>query len=874
MRSFLAVATALVLFVSSLAPSSAADDPRTAEVMASLLSPCLPDEAPALKRVAQAGVPPSAIGPGELVTPTPAASPSAGPTLGPLPIIPAGPGVLVPPPLPSSSPQVTPPPLPTPTPTPSASPGPIYLVPATPTPIATPTPVPTAGPIGGSPAPSASPVPTASPAASAPPAPQFTPSTIQRGSPAPAATPSVAPKPAETLSPTDYAILGDRLTGNRNPGQPFDLDGHVNIIYQDGLLVGDHAHYDGVRYIDVTGNTYLRNRIGDSTYTADAIRFDTFTQQTILINGHGTSTEGVEQGKLYFNARELVTEKNGVTHGTRASLTTCANPRSGYHLESKTLEVTPGQRAVLRHVVLFLGPLAILYLPVLIIPLRQESGVGGRRSGFIPLIGYSDAEGFYIKAKIGFGKTPWYYGYYRVEYYTKIGYGLGYVASFRTKKNKRSLDIDVFRLHNRTDNSNTWNANLSDQENFSNNLRATARFSYQADYGPLISLPANLTIALGITKTTTKDTENFSFQRQSTAGVSATNNYGFSDNYTFNSRLSNATTISYTTNNTEFYTGLASTDSTLHFNTDTHLTGNTWDYDLIVDRYDSTVPNGVNKLPELLLRPHGSLLPHFLAFPVTGTFTVGEYSDPVAALATERGEAQINFGPALATTPIGLFNASVNVRQDVYGTGDAKAQIEQQATLTTPIGDHFQNILSYTNQHVNGLGNEPFTFDTIGGAYKNLQEVFKVYNGDTYALTLQTGTAFNMAAQPIQYQLLSRPSPLSTLVIGGAWTPGPGNGFDRTNVQIISPFGRGSDIQFSTFVDWKNKGRLESKTIYYRRIIGDCYEVRVSYNQDLKAVALTLDILAFPSQALNFGLGQSTSIIPQSFATDSFFGAQ
>jgi hypothetical protein len=93
-------------------------------------------------------------------------------------------------------------------------------------------------------------------------------------------------------------------------------------------------------------------------------------------------------------------------------------------------------------------------------------------------------------------------------------------------------------------------------------------------------------------------------------------------------------------------------------------------------------------------------------------------------------------------------------------------------------------------------------------------------------------------------------------------------------VQIISPIGPTSDVQFSTFVDWKNKGRLESKTVYYRKIIGNCYEVRVAYNQDLKSVAVTLDILAFPSEALNFGLGQTTSIVPQSFATDQFFGTQ
>lgn len=127
----------------------------------------------------------------------------------------------------------------------------------------------------------------------------------------------------------------------------------------------------------------------------------------------------------------------------------------------------------------------------------------------------------------------------------------------------------------------------------------------------------------------------------------------------------------------------------------------------------------------------------------------------------------------------------------------------------------------------------------------------------------------------MSYQLLARPSPLSSLVLGGNFTPGSGNGFDRTNVQIIAPLGRGSDIAFSTYVDWKNHMRLESKNIYIRRIIGDCYEVRVSYNQDLKTVAVSLDILAFPSQGLNFGFGgQQSGIIPQSFANSAFFSGQ
>jgi len=119
-----------------------------------------------------------------------------------------------------------------------------------------------------------------------------------------------------------------------------------------------------------------------------------------------------------------------------------------------------------------------------------------------------------------------------------------------------------------------------------------------------------------------------------------------------------------------------------------------------------------------------------------------------------------------------------------------------------------------------------------------------------------------------------RPSPLSSLSLSGNWTPGSGNGFDRTDVQIITPFGRTSDLQFATYVDWKNHMRLESKNIYIRQVIDDCYEFRISYDEDLKTVAVTLDILAFPSQGLNFGLGsQNSTVVPQSFATSQFFGS-
>ncbi|HEX3465173.1 MAG TPA: hypothetical protein VHS78_14090 [Candidatus Elarobacter sp.] len=783
----------------------------------------------------------------ESPVPEPSPSASGSPTpvpYAPPPVAPNGPQILLPP-RPSPSPgAVTPPPVPTPTPGPSGSPGPVIITPETVPPSSSPIPLttPSSGPVGASPSPSPS-----------------------------------APPQGEVLDPNSYAILGDKLTGVNKPGQPYDLDGHVNVFYQDGVLGGDHAHYDGKRYIDVTGNTFVKNRSGDTVLYADTVRFDQTTQKATLIRGRGESTQGVETGKLHFAGTTMVTDRNGVTHVERANITTCENPRGGYHLESKTLDVYPGDKAVARSAVLFLGALAIFYLPVVVISLRHDEPGTRRQPGFLPLIGYSATEGFYVKARIGFSPSDYYYGYYRVEEYTKIGLGLGYVGTLIRKDGRRKTDVNFFRMKNKVDGSNSNNLTLNDDEAFSRSLRGKFALNYTGNYGPLVSLPPQFDLQAGVSHGSERgNTQNYSFHRSSTGTLSSSNDYGFSDHRAFSSRLSNDFTFSLTRSASLGYP----ITSALHFGTETHFQGRSYDYDLVYDRSDTTIPTALQKEPELTIHPHDPLFPRFKWFPVTAQYTLGIYGDPEAqpsidklGLTTSKGEARLSLGPALAHFLASDFSANVTVQQDAYGTGDMKAQIGQHATLTTSLWNHMVNIITYDETHVNGPFAEPFKMlDVVGNGTKEASDNLRVFNSDIYTVSLTASTFFNRQAQSVGYQITSRPSPRSSLALGGSFLPGPGNGFDRTSVQLATPFGYQSDLQFSTFVDWKNHARLESKNIYYRHIVGNCYEIRLSYSEDLKQVTATVDLLAFPSHAVNFGIGQTSlgSIIPQSLSTSSF----
>ncbi len=835
MRRVVTAIVSVTLLLSTLLPADAsAPVDHTRDALRLLHSSC--DAGTQVAQAVQGTVPTASSAPSALPSNSPGSSPGPSSSPGlyapPPPRAPSGPQQLNPPPLPTATPSVTPPPVPTPTPSASAGAGPVFVQ--------------RAGPDAGA---------SGSPSAS------------------PGASPSPSPSPAETLGPNQYVILADTISGTNKPGQPADLDGNVNVLYADGMLVGDHAHYDGARFIDITGHPYIRKREDDTILRAESIRFDTLSSKAVLINGTGETSQGIETGRLFYKARTLTTTGNGVTHGDRASFTTCERQRAGYHIEAKTLDVFPGDKAVARDAVLFLGGFAVFFLPIVVIPLTHVEGGPSRQTGFLPVIGYSQTEGFYVKAKIGFAPSDTYYGYYRVDEETRLGIGLGYVAFFRRQDGKRAVDVNFYRFKSNQGQADQNNLQLNDNENFSRTLRGQFGVNYQGNYAPGIFLPPSYTITGSVAHTQERESQTYTFNKYGEGSQQSSLDLGFIDQRTLSPAVTQGVNVSYT-GNSNAYAGAATIIDSFHFNTLTHVTTRGIDYDFTIDKTLSSEQSGIDRLPEILIRPHGTLDPSFTALPITAQFAAGEYSEhqsqvldaagtTVGGLATQRAQAQLTFGPALAHFLGSDFNASVIATQDIYGTGDLKAQVQQNASLTTSIGKHIVNAITYSEENSNGPQAEPFkTFDIIGGASHQASDLVRFFNGDIYTLTLQSSTLFNRSAQPLEYQLNYRPSPRSSIALGGSYVPGPGNGFPITNVQVITPLGRGADIEFATNIDWKSRGRLESKNIYYRRIIGDCYEVNLAYNQDLKQVTLNVSILAFPSRSASFGLATPTSILP------------
>ncbi len=120
-------------------------------------------------------------------------------------------------------------------------------------------------------------------------------------------------------------------------------------------------------------------------------------------------------------------------------------------------------------------------------------------------------------------------------------------------------------------------------------------------------------------------------------------------------------------------------------------------------------------------------------------------------------------------------------------------------------------------------------------------------------------------AMPVSYQLTAQPTSRSIVLLSGAFSPGIGQGFSTSNLQLSTPFGHDASLQLVTDIDWKNHARLEDKVIYYTKTIGDCYQLQALFNQSQKLVTFTINILAFPTQGSTFSVGQAGPLVPTNF---------
>jgi hypothetical protein len=353
-------------------------------------------------------------------------------------------------------------------------------------------------------------------------------------------------------------------------------------------------------------------------------------------------------------------------------------------------------------------------------------------------------------------------------------------------------------------------------------------------------------------------------------GQSSSDSFTVTDTRQFNENLNQTTTFDDSDSNASFG-GVTSFSNQSEFDYLLQYTTAGADYQMEFDKLYGLETAGIDKIPEFEVRP-SDFFQHFF-IPLSADLTVGEYSQPSGdgqpeSLATWRGDANLVVGPAEEKVLGSDFQGTVTIDQYAYGTGDLKAAVEQDFSLTTPISSHIVNTATYNEANYNGPALVPFQYldqqPTMNT--KNAQDLVRLFNDDVYAFSMGWTTNFDGVAQPLSYQLSARPSPRSVLLLSGSFIPGPGQGFETTNLQLSTPFGRDASLQFVTNLNWKGPGEMiADKIIYYTKTIGNCYQLLVLYNESQAAINVGLNLLAFPTQTAVFQVGAPQQVVPTTF---------
>ncbi len=374
----------------------------------------------------------------------------------------------------------------------------------------------------------------------------------------------------------------------------------------------------------------------------------------------------MQRGLVHFRPSDLHTDPDGTAHGLNPYITTCENPRGGYHITGKDMEVYPGDKIVIHKAVLWLGAAAVFYLPLLVIPLRSLENQRGRAHWF-PEVGYDSYEGAWIKIQIPFGKDQYYYGYYIVNYLHARGLGLGYVGFYASKKGRRSVEHQ--RLHDQqsaggrpADECSRWPSRRISPSICASNFQ----FAYQSNYGPLDQHSAERDAERSDRSPNGANVAELQLHAQVVGGQSSSNSFTFTDTRQFNQNLNQTITYDISDSSASFG-GINQFSNQSEFDYLLQYTTSGADYQMEFDKIYAQEAVGINKIPEFEVRPT-DFFQHFI-IPLSAATNgrriqqSGRRGRSRRRLATWRGDANLVAGP----------DGRKSLRKRLPGNGDGRS---------------------------------------------------------------------------------------------------------------------------------------------------------------------------------------------------------
>jgi hypothetical protein len=499
-----------------------------------------------------------------------------------------------------------------------------------------------------------------------------------------------------------FHCLADTIKGNKAT-EIYTCSGNVRIIGVDETIVGE----------SITIN--LKNKTFFATYGKAQIKPN-------LLNNQLKSDAFISAKEASGSSKKIFTKDS--------LFTTCDFVVPHFHFDSQSGTIEPSKEVILKKVKIVILGKTIITLPILWIPL------GERSFKYLPQVGQSADEGFYIKNNYGFPMRGEDRGAVRLDYMSKLGLGLGANYYYRNK------DMNgITRIYSVFGTSKTTTINNQHEQRFNWGKLTLDNDIQQNNYltapsSALVSTRAQLKFPRFTTFT-------FNQQKQSSSGFSNFNQtMTLSDSRRWGKT---STTLDMTLNRGGSSSGSSRETMDLRFSGNRDVKKG-----ILSLEYQRTIPIGdvtnffpsSDKTPVLSFRTDSSKLfgaDSFKSMPFRTEFSIGEYLDPILKKRVSRGMFDFNINRNIRDQGPWKWDFNGGFKQNVYSDDTAQYHIGVGSGVSYSLGKKLGINFRYAS--LRPFGYSPLAIDRTGTSDMATMDLSFMKNSRS-SFGLQTGYDF------------------------------------------------------------------------------------------------------------------------------------
>lgn len=632
--------------------------------------------------------------------------------------------------------------------------------------------------------------------------------------------------------------------------------GDVVVTYQDIVISADRLRAD-LGTNDVHAEGRVRLDVGRQSIRGDTLEYNLVTRRGRMARAAAAYSGPMVLGTVFIRAETMEGALDSLFSARVSSCTTCEGPNPVVLLTAGELTVYLNDKIVGRRVAVWIAGRKVFTWPSFVIFIREQ-----RASRLLPVVGYSETEGYFLKTFYSYALNQDHYGYLRLDLMDRLGVGYGVEHAYRLRHG--SGVAFIYRLENKQSGGADSRLVLSHQQQVG---EVTARLFTDYLTATMPGAPVDL---FAVVDAYHRGPRSHSMLYQSYSGRDWPGFWSrtYSGRAVHSLRLSDALSAELVADFSRAASP-AGTDDELFPRLALRYRGTGYSASLIaegrVDLDGNAFPGDLRytteRLPELTVVGDPRLLPGTrLVYQLQAGLGRFRETLPLGAADALRTDAAVTVGGPLFVSDRGYLNLRAQVRGSYYSSGDARAFISGRLDYTHQINASLTGQLGLTYQ--DQAGQSPFAFDRLSGRMAQADATLTYRQPDLIATATTSFDGIAGRLAPIVAQVQYAPRPGWTAAAAAAYDPSLG-GLSRAELAFDLKLNPRWQAGYYGFYDG-TIGRFYHDRLTITRIWDDCLATAITYRGVAGEIWFETWLTALPWVRGRVGVsGQGTILFDQ-----------